>query len=133
MRALLWVALLAGALALQGCTALAAGTAADLNRQRRVAATVRPEALSDSSFAPGDTLRVRLASGDEIRGAFVALSQDSLALEERAFARADLDRVERPWVRADLGGNLLIGFLADAAVLYFIMSSFTLNLSNSRL
>lgn len=133
MRASFLIAFLAGTAALQGCTVLAIGTTADLNRQRRVAATVYPDALTDSLFVPGDSLTIRLANGRTVRGTFAALPPDSLRLDTLSLARTDIDRVERSWMRASAGQNLFFGFLADAAVFFFVSQSFSLNFSNSRL
>lgn len=105
------------ACALQGCTALGAGVAADLNRQRRVRATTTGASLAERPPVPGDRLTLHMVSGDSIGGAFVSLSPDSLTLADAGtFALRDVDGVERTWERAD-ALPLVIGALADFVVL----------------
>lgn len=128
------LAVLVLATTLSGCTALAAGATADLNRQRRAAATTTAAGLVEHPPETGDVLTVHLTTGETVRDAFSALVPDSLVLVRRTVALAQVDRVVRPWTRREAGNALVLGILADVAVLYLVSrhsgfgySGFTLN------
>ena len=126
--------LLVAASAVQGCTVLAAGTTADLNRQRRAAATTDGAGLAERPASPLDRLVLHLASGERIDGVVQSQSADSLVLAGRgAVALRDVSRAERAWVRADGRLALALGALADFASLYVIQGSLSLRLTGLRL
>ena len=129
MRALLLLALVSGASVLQGCTALGAGVALELNRQHRADATTTGPDTATVSPVPGDTLTLRLADGRGVRGAFVSLSDDSLALDTGTFALADVERVVRPWRRGKVGVGVALGALADVAFFWYIFHGLTYDFS----
>ena len=112
MRTPMAFAVLAAVTLLQGCGALAAGYAADVNRERRARATV---SLADSPPALGDTLVVLLTDTTEVRGALTRLTADSLVIGDSAIARSAVRRVERPWVRKSVGTAALVGLLVTVA------------------
>lgn len=102
---------------LQGCTALGAGFAADLNRQRRANARVD---VTNGALAPGDSLVLHLASGSTRRGALVALHPDSVRLDAGTFALANIDRVERPWQHSNVWRAAAIGAGLDLAAFAYL-------------
>ena len=106
--------ILAVAFALQGCTALGAGFAADLNRQRR--ADARVDLAADSLLSPGDPLVLYVADGREIREAFVSVQSDSVHLDACTVALADVERAERPWRRTSVSQGAVIGAGLDAVL-----------------
>ena len=122
MRASLLVTLLVAVAALQGCmTAIAAGTVADLNRQRRTAARTTGTEAPTVPPAPGDVLTLTLADGTQTTSTFAAFRTDSLVLDDdRTFALTDVARVERSWKRAR-GTPLLFGVAADLALVWLTL------------
>ncbi|HEX9950986.1 MAG TPA: hypothetical protein VGB53_04400 [Rubricoccaceae bacterium] len=119
---------LATALLLHGCTALGAGLAADMNRERRADATTTRADFATRPPVPGDTLMVRLHSGDALVGALVAFTADTLRLDAGTVAFADVDRVERPWKRTNVGRIATVGAVLDVAWVAFLVYAYS-NLS----
>lgn len=120
MRALIGLAVLSAASLLQGCTALSAGISLEFDRQHRADATTTGPDTAVRLPAPGDMLTLHLADGRTVRGAFVSLPPDSLALDVGTFALGDTERVVRPWKRGSLAVPLVLGALADVAVLLLL-------------
>ncbi len=112
--------LLVAVCALQGCTALGAGLAADTNRERRADATTARADIATRPPATGDVLTVRLNSGEARAGTVVMLTPDTLRLNTGAFALSDVDRVERPWRRAGAGLPLSVGAVIDIAAVWYL-------------
>ena len=118
MRAALVLLIVAGLL--QGCTALSAGVAADLDRQHRA------EARVDVATQPptrGDTLTVYTHSGETLTGAVVALDADTLRLDAGAVAVGDIARAERPWQRQNAGRATGRGFAIDVVLVLLLVSA----------
>ena len=107
--------------ALPGCTALAAGVTADVNRQHRADATLTARGLAERPPAPGDTLTVRLTTGETLRDAFAAITPDSLVLARRTVALGQVERAVRPWTRRSVGAAALLGLAADAASVWYLL------------
>ena len=119
--ALLLVIVLLG----NGCTLLAAGVAADLNRQRRAEAVFPGDSLVVQPFTLGERLGLRLEDGTLHSGTLAALATDSLPLRtaagEERFAIGDIQRVRRPWSRASIPGYAVAGVLLDAVIWHFLV------------
>lgn len=117
--------------ALQGCTALSAGLAADLNRQRR--ADARVDVAADTTLGPGDVLTVRLRSGRTLFGTVVAADADTLRLDAGAVAVREVAHAERPWRRQSVGRAAAVGVAADAAAAWLFIRSLRISFGGLRL